>query len=89
MDGPLNDVGLDIVDSIDKAGEFKRDMGERREVLGVDTESAGLMIWRDKLRLIQFGDTRKGWAIPWEQWGGVALEVLRDYDGPLVFHNQR
>jgi DNA polymerase-1 len=85
---PLQDVQLYLVNSIDAAGEFKRWLGDRRrDVLGVDTETSGLHPERDDLRLVQIGDLHTGWAIPWEQWGGVALEALNSYTDPLVLHN--
>lgn len=67
--------------------ELKRWLGERREVLGVDTESSGLDPHRDSLRLVQVGDEGTGWAIPWPLWGGLAQEILRAYDRPMVLHN--
>lgn len=84
---PLQNVRLELVNSIDQAYAFKRWLGERRRVLGLDTESAGLRVERDTLRLVQFGDLNTGWAIPWEHWGGVALEALTSYEGPIVEHN--
>jgi hypothetical protein len=80
-------VRLKLVQSIDDLYEFKRWAGEKREVMGVDTETSGFSPERDKIRLIQFGDEFTGWAIPWEGWGGGALEILRTYTGPLVLHN--
>lgn len=85
--GVLDHVRLTLVDSIDKAMEFKRWLGERRDVLGVDTETGGFSFHRDRLRLVQFGDLGAGWAIPWERWGGVAQEALESYDGDLALHN--
>jgi len=85
----LEDVNLEFVDSLDKANEFMTWLGERREVLGFDTETSGLDPEREKLRLVQFGDTRQGWAIPWEGWGGLALEAFTRYDGELVGHNAK
>jgi DNA polymerase I len=84
----LSGVQLHLVDSVDEALEFKRWLGQRREgPLGLDTESGGLSPFHDRLRLIQFGDLHQGWAIPWELWGGVALEALDAYEGELVAHN--
>lgn len=86
---------LHLVNSIDEAMEMKRWLGERREILGLDTETGGLHE-KDplnpysptaKLRMVQVGDHRAGWAIPWEQWGGVALEILNAYEGPIAVHN--
>lgn len=87
-ESPLADVQLRLVDSIDEAMELKRWMGERHEgLMCVDTESGGLSPWRDRLRMVQVGDMHTGWAIPWERWGGVALEVLNAWDGDLGAHN--
>src|SRR5690606_25340879 len=75
--------------------EMKRWLGERREILGLDTETGGLHE-KDplnpysptaKLRMVQIGDHRAGWAVPWEQWGGVVLECLNAYDGHIAVHN--
>ena len=85
----LEDVELEFVDSVDKAQDMMRWLGERRNVLAFDTETTGLDPDRDKLRLVQFGDMRRGYAIPWERWGGVALEVFSKYDGDLVGHNAK
>jgi DNA polymerase-1 len=65
-------------------------LGERRDVLGFDTETTGLDPNIDKLRLVQFGDLGTGWAIPWSQWGGVSLEAISKYrDKPMVGHNAK
>jgi DNA polymerase I-like protein with 3'-5' exonuclease and polymerase domains len=81
-------VQLRCVQSISDLDELKRWAGERRETpLGVDTETSGLDIGRHKVRLLQLGDLRTGWAIPFELWGGGALEILRKYDSELVGHN--
>ena len=86
-DSPLRDVQLELVDSVDKAMEFKRWLSQSRRALGVDTESGGLRPDLHRLRLVQFGDMTRGWAIPWDRWGGVTMEALNQYEGPLVFHN--
>lgn len=85
---PLADVQLHLVESVSDAVALKTWLSQRREgPLAVDTESSGLSAYRDKLRLIQIGDLNQGWAIPWEQWGGLALEVFHQYDGDWVAHN--
>lgn len=85
---PLADVQLHLVESTDEAAEMMRWLGERREgLLGLDTETSGIAPSRDVLRTIQFGDARRGWTVPWQQWGGVALEAFRRYDGEYVAHN--
>lgn len=85
---PLHDVELHVVDSVAEAGAFKSWLGQRREgPLGLDTETGGLSPYRNRLRTIQLGDKHHGWTIPWEQWGGVALEAFREYQGTYVAHN--
>ena len=85
----LSGVQLHRIDCIDDAMAFKRWLGERRPVLACDTETEGLKPWRDKVRLVQFGDGMTGWTIRWDRWGGIADEVFNTYDGPYVFHNAK
>lgn len=85
----LADVKLHFIDSIDDAMELKRWLGQQRDVLACDTETEGLNWVTDKVRLIQLGDEHDGWAIPWDLWGGVALECLEAYEGRIVFHNAK
>ena len=87
----LDAVDLRLVDSVSEAMEFKRFLGQRHDydMLAIDTESSGLKPYLpgEKLRLIQIGDKTSGWVIPWEQWGGVALEAIREWEGDWVLHN--
>lgn len=78
-----------LVNTIDDAWDMKRWLGERREILAVDTETSGLdpRAPGAKLRLVQIGDHETGWAIPWEQWGGAAIECLNAWEGDYVLHN--
>lgn len=85
--GNLAHVNLKLVTCVEDAMEFKRWLGQSRQVLGVDTETGGFHHWRDELRLCQFGDLDTGWAIPWKRWGGVAIEALNSYEAPMVLHN--
>lgn len=67
---------------------MKRWAGERRETpMGVDTESGGLSPWHTRLRTIQVGDKHHGWCVPWDQWGGGAMEILNSYKGEFTWHN--
>lgn len=84
---PLRDVVLRRVDTLDDVADFTRWLGERRPVLALDTETTGLNHWRDRIRLVQFGDATTGWTIRWSRWRGLVEEVLRRYEGPLVLHN--
>lgn len=85
--GALDDVDLFVVDSLDAALRFKTWLGERRPVLGVDTETSGLEWWHGRLRLVQYGDAQTGWAIPADEWLGLIREVQREYRGPMTLHN--
>jgi DNA polymerase-1 len=80
---------MNLIGSLDEAWEFKRWLGERHEgdVIACDTETGGLNYRRHDLRLVQFGDTQTGWAIPWHDWQGLVKEVLTTYDGELAMHN--
>jgi DNA polymerase-1 len=67
---------------------LKRWLGERHDgIVAFDTESGGLSPWKTELRMVQFGDKRTGWAVPWERWGGVALEIFQSYEGEWAAHN--
>lgn len=89
--GALSDVRVALVDSLDQAMELKRWLGERRprNVLGLDTETSGLSpyIKGAEIRLMQVGDEKMGWAIPWEDWRGLCLEILREWQGDWCGHN--
>jgi len=83
------DTSLRLVTCIDDLFDMKRWMGERRDVLGLDTETSGLNPWEPgaKLRLVQIGDHRAGWAVPWEGWGGAAIELMDAWTGDFTLHN--
>lgn len=85
----LDAVKLHLIDSVDEASKLMTWLGERRpdDLIGIDIESTGLDKFRDRTRLVQIGDENTGWAIPWEDWGGVVREVVRKYTGWYVGHN--
>lgn len=84
------DVPLRLVETLDEAVAFRSWLGERRPVLAVDTETGGLDWWKLKEpRLVQFGDARSGWSLPWHWWQALIREVLPVYSGPVVFHNAK
>lgn len=85
-----DDIEFHLVNSVDEAMEMKRWVSEnRRDVMGLDTETSGLNPYASdaKLRMVQLGDHRHGWAVPWEQWGGVFLECFNAWDGIFTAHN--
>lgn len=85
----LDDVRVDLVHDVESAQNFLRWLSERRRVLAIDTETGGLEVFKQPLRLVQFGDTLQGWAVPWADWGGLIRDVIRRYDGPVVMHNAK
>lgn len=72
---PLGNVQLHLVDSFDEAWEFSRWL-EGRDWLAADTETTGLIIGQDRVRLIQVGGLDAGWAIPLERWGGLFEDLV-------------
>jgi DNA polymerase-1 len=98
MTNGLNDVKLHLIDSVESAGKFITWLGERRpyDAIAIDTEtgeregrprSDALSPWHGDLRLVQVGDGVTGWAIPWNEWGGVFYEAMNRFDGQIVCHN--
>ena len=98
MTDNLQDVQLHLVDSVDKARDFLSWLGERRphNAVAIDTETGelpggirehALSPWHGQLRLVQVGDGKQGWAIPWREWSGVFYEAMSKFDGPIVCHN--
>jgi len=94
----LDGIQLHYVDSIEKAGEFLRWLGERRphDAVSVDIETGerpggeradALSPWHGQIRLVQVGDGMQGWSIPWQEWSGVFYEGMVPYEGPVVCHN--
>lgn len=84
-----SDISLRLVSCIDDLFDLKRWLGQPREVMGLDTETSGLDPYAHgaKLRLIQIGDHSTGWAIPWEGWGGAAIECMNAWQGKFTLHN--
>jgi len=88
--GWVDTVNVTLVRSLDDAYDLKRWLGERREGwVGLDTETTGLDTQRDTVRLVQVGDTSRGWAIPAEDWRGLVRELLTEYQGEWVGWNSK
>lgn len=86
-DPRLRDLQLTFVESMDDVQRMFTWLGERRFMLAVDTETEGLNVGRDKVRLCQFGDATQGFALDWSKWKGVCADVIHKYDRPMVAHN--
>lgn len=90
-DPRLTSATFTLVESFEEAAAFKRWLGERHEnnAIAFDLETSGLRPRAPgaAVRLCQFGDTRQGWALPWGDWRGLALEALEAWGGDLVTHH--
>lgn len=82
-------VQLHLVQTWEEAESFLQWLAKPRNILGVDTETGGVEWWHNSLRLVQVGDTSDGWAIPWQEWGGLVKEAFRRYTGQVVMHNAK
>lgn len=90
---PLPDVSLHLVDSFDEAWEFSQWL-EGRDWIACDTETTGLVIGQDRVRLIQVGGLDAGWAIPLERWGGLFEDLIikrfcADVTHKVYMHNAK
>lgn len=87
----LDGTKLHYVDSIDEVLKLNSWLGERREhhALAFDTETTGLVVGVDRVRLVQVGDGVHGWAIPFDRWGGVFHNLTEIWDGYWLAHNAK
>lgn len=85
----MNDARLTLVNTLPLLQDFLTWLAQPRTVLAIDTETEGLNFWEHNVRLIQIGDATAGWAFPWPNWSGPALEAIAQYDGKLVMHNAK
>lgn len=98
----LANVKLHLVESIDDVLAMHEWLGQRRpyHALAFDTETTGLVVGRDVVRLAQVGDGEHGWAIPWSDgtaanggfigsWNGLFADVVRRWDGDWLAHNAK
>lgn len=82
----LEDVQITLVDTVEDAWEFTRWLSTKDEV-SFDTETTGLDLATDRVRLVQFGDELRAWVIPFERWIGLVFDVVRRYRGRYNMHN--
>jgi DNA polymerase I len=83
---PLDTAQAHLIESVDDAAEFMRWLSTKKKV-AFDTESTGLDHDTDHARLVQYGDGRDGWAIPFERWAGVVDDAVKRYEGEYIMHN--
>jgi DNA polymerase I-like protein with 3'-5' exonuclease and polymerase domains len=86
----LDNVSLHLIDSFDEVQEFFRwlSRGQRTHV-AIDTETSGLVIGQDHVRMTQVGWTDAGWAIPQHRWSGILEDLVARFDGRYVMHNAK
>lgn len=83
----LDDVtNVTLVNSVDDAYALMRWLSTKDEI-ALDIEGSGLRKYTDKVRLVQFGDQREAWCVPFERWGGVVEDVVRKFQGTYNTHN--
>lgn len=85
----LDDVQLHFINNMDQVTMFNEWLSSRShdDVISVDTETTGINKDTDRPRLIQFGDTKHGWAMPVSDWLGVAREAVSRYEGKYTGSN--
>lgn len=81
------DAQVTLVETLDDVLDMRTWLGERRDWLGVDLETTGFNLGRDRVRLAQLGDLTHGWALPWDGWKGAFRESVEAYRREVVFHN--
>lgn len=86
---PLDGITGRSVGCTEDAMELLRWLSTKTKTdhIAIDTECTGLSIERDRVRLAQVGDSRMGWVIPFERWGGVLEDVIKRFEGIYVCHN--
>jgi DNA polymerase-1 len=84
----LDNVRLHLVDDFDTAWELMRWLEERTYV-AVDTETTGLVIGHDRVRMVQVGGLDAGWAIPWDRWSGLFEDIVKRFTGRFIMHNAK
>lgn len=87
--GPVDLASIDVhlVRTWEDAQNFMSWLGNRREYLAIDTETTGLNVGRDKIRLAQFGDHTAGYALAYGDWRGLIKQAIEGYQAPTVCHN--
>jgi DNA polymerase-1 len=56
-------------------------------VMAVDTEGTGLSRFKDKVRLVQVGDSEQGWAMEWDRWSGLFVDAINRFRGSILMFN--
>lgn len=98
----LTNVKLHFVESLDDVLALHAWLGDRRphHALAFDTETTGLKVGDDVVRLVQVGDGEHGWVLPWATdvgadgsfigaWSGLFADLVNRWDGLWIAHNAK
>ena len=77
------------METLEDLDAFRRWLSERRPVLALDIETTGLSLAKDRTRLVQFGDAKQGWALPYADWRGAVKQVVETYEGKFVLQHAK
>jgi len=58
-----------------------------KDTVAFDSETTGLDICTERVRLVQYGDETQAWVIPFERWSGVVYDAVSRFEGHYVMHN--
>jgi DNA polymerase-1 len=84
--GPLDHARAHLIQTTDDAAELLRWLSTKKKI-AFDTETTGLDHDLDRPRMVQVGDGRDGWAIPFERWAGLVDDIVRRFEGEYIMHN--
>lgn len=83
----LDDItNLHLVTNTDEAFDCLRWLSGQT-TLAIDTETTGLSPERDRVRLVQVGNQREAWAIPYEINQMLVRDIVGRFEGEWVTHN--
>lgn len=84
----IEKVNVTLLERPDQVPAFLAFINQDRRILGLDIETNALPWSQGGVsRLVQFGDTTEGWAIPAEGWASLITFVLINYERDIVLHN--
>ena len=83
----LDQLEFRRVDTWDDCQDFMRWLGNKRDWLGFDVETSGLIPYHDPIRFAQFGDHTMGWGLDYPEWKGLVSNIFDTYRGNIVAHN--
>jgi len=93
METNLDNVTMNLVETLEEAQEFLVWLKQRRPIIAIDTETKGLQWWEPRfVRLIQFGDEHGGWALGADEWGQViadACSYVSEAGVKVAMHNAK